>query len=384
MRLFSAFLLIVTFICFTPERVVAIENPLETSNNKFGIHILFASEIEDAARLVNSNGGEWGYVVVPIQATDKNLDKWQEFMNKAAELRVIPIIRLATENYYFDKKVWRKPNEKDILDFANFLDSLEWPVKNRYVILFNEVNRDDEWEGDANPEEYARLLQYAVLVFKSRNPDFFIISAGLDNASVDDNNAVNKLTYLRRMEQAVPGIFKQIDGFASHAYPNPDFSSPPHVVSTSSIASFRYEKALIARYRSSALPMFITETGWSNRRLSEEQRASYYKYAFSAVWNDPDIVAVTPFLLYAGSGPFHEFSFLKEDGKPTKQYAIYASFPKIKGKPSLKGVVKNETTQHSPDIPNLPKIAFTDRSNEPKRFSKTQVAMGMFTWLFNL
>ena len=116
------------FLC--PKPSFAIENPLSSPNNKIGVHILFASEINKAAELVNSNGGDWGYVVIPIQSGDRDLEKWQKFMNDARKLHVIPIIRLATEGDYFNTSVWRKPSEEDVLDFANFLNSLEWPVKN--------------------------------------------------------------------------------------------------------------------------------------------------------------------------------------------------------------------------------------------------------------
>ena len=45
-------------------------------------------------------------------------------MDESKKLHIIPILRLATEGDYFDKISWRKPKYEDILDFANFLDSL--------------------------------------------------------------------------------------------------------------------------------------------------------------------------------------------------------------------------------------------------------------------
>lgn len=168
-----AFVFILSFFLFLPRQSFAVEDPLKVPNNKFGIHILFPSELEDAAKLVNSNGGDWGYVTIPLQSGDRDLEKWQDFMDNALRLHVIPIIRLATEGDYFNTKVWRKPDETDVIDFANFLNSLDWPTKNRYIIVFNEVNRGDEWGGEVNPQEYANLLSYAVTVFKSKNQDFF-------------------------------------------------------------------------------------------------------------------------------------------------------------------------------------------------------------------
>lgn len=165
-------LLIVAFLLF-PKSSFAAEDPFSHPNNKMGIHILFPSELQEAAKLVNSNGGDWGYVTIPIQAGDKDIKKWQEFMDQAKSLHLIPLVRLATEGDYFNTSSWRKPTEADVLDFANFLNSLNWPTKNHYIIVFNEVNRGDEWGGSPNPQEYADILSYAVTAFKSRNPDFF-------------------------------------------------------------------------------------------------------------------------------------------------------------------------------------------------------------------
>src|SRR3989344_2503379 len=123
MKLLPIVLSIIIFF-FSTYPAYAVENPLGVPNNKIGIHILFPEEIDQASSLINTNGGDWGYVTIPIQAIDKNLLKWQAFMDRAKTLHVIPIIRLATEGDYFNTKVWRKPTGEDVLDFANFLSSL--------------------------------------------------------------------------------------------------------------------------------------------------------------------------------------------------------------------------------------------------------------------
>src|SRR3990167_9546776 len=188
-------------------------DPLSVPNNKYGIHILFPEEISEAAHLVNSSGGDWGYVTIPIRASDKNLEKWQKFMDESAKLHLIPLIRIATEGDYFIKGSWEIPSKYYVIDFANFLNSLNWPTKNRYVIIFNETNRGDEWGGTPDAAEYAQILDYAVDVFKQRSDKFFIIMGGLDNASVDIyQKSVNQFNYMRQMNDEVPGIFGKIDG----------------------------------------------------------------------------------------------------------------------------------------------------------------------------
>lgn len=329
------FVLLIVFLT-KASHSLAIEDPLKTVNNKVGIHILFPSELQAAANIVNSNGGDWGYVTIPIQVGDKNLEKWQQFMDEAKRLHIVPIVRLATEGHYFNTAFWKKPSREDVLDFANFLNSLEWPVKNRYVIIFNEVNRGDEWEGSPNPSEYASILDFAVDAFKSKNEDFFIISAGLDNAAANvSGTSMNQYSFIREMYSAVPNIFNKIDGLGSHSYPNPAFSVPPWVVTQRSISSFVYEKNLVDQFSDKNLPIFITETGWSSNKISKNQIATYFTYAFNSVWSNNNIIAVTPFLLQAGTDPFSQFSILNTDGSHNDIAFALKELPKTKGTPTI-------------------------------------------------
>ena len=307
-------------------------------NNFFGIHILFPEELDKAAILVNSNGGDWGYVTIPIQSGDKNIEKWQKFMDKASDLHLIPILRLSTEGDPKNTSVWRKPNNYDIVDFANFLSSLAWPTENRYVIFFNEINRYDEWGGDKpDPKYYTDLLDFAVDVFKSRNNDFFIIMGGLDLAAPSDGvKFLNGYEFLNQMASNNPEIFNKIDGFASHSYPNPNFSSPPDSVGNISVSSYKHEYEFINKYTKVKKPVFITETGWNLNTIGEEKIASYFTYTFEKIWSpDKDkIVAVTPFLLESQNGQFDKFSFLKQ-GVPTSYFRAVQAFKKVKGDPNL-------------------------------------------------
>ncbi|HSD98390.1 MAG TPA: hypothetical protein VLB73_01675 [Patescibacteria group bacterium] len=329
---FAIFVLLCLSFFLSPF-AYAIENPLAVNNNKIGIHILFPDEIDKAAQLINSNGGDWGYVVIPIQSGDKDINKWQAFFDKAKKLHVIPIIRLATEGDYFNTKVWRIPTDADVLDFANFLNSLSWPTKNRYIIVYNEVNRGDEWGGVPDPSAYAQILSYASDVFKQRSQDFFIISAGMDNAAATTPTSMNEYQYLAAMNTAVPGVFDKIDGIGSHSYPNPAFSQPPTAISPMGVASFQFEKNLIEGHAKADLPVFITETGWDQHVVGEQTAGSYLSTALQNVWSRNDIVVVAPFLLQAGGGPFVQFSFLGPDGAPNLVSKALMSIPKEKGAP---------------------------------------------------
>lgn len=343
---FFIFLLVFAFPLICPSQSLAVYDPSERPNNKAGIHILFPTEISDAARLINSSGGEWGYVTVPIQFGDRDLEKWQNFMDDAKNQKIIPIIRITTEGDFFNTHVWRIPTESDILDFANFLDSLNWPTKNRYVMVMNEVNRSDEWGGQPpNPAAFADILSYAIEIFKSKSTDYFIIMGGLDNAAPQDGvNYYDNRRFIQEMHEADPTLFNRVDGLSSHSYPNPAFSQPPNFTG-SGTTEYISEKKMIDGYRNRPIPVFITETGWSDENLSESDIAGYTSQITEYWFQDPSVVAVTPFLLNA-DGPFAQFSFMHH-GQQKERYKAFYNVSKIAGDPILSDAgteIKGEKT----------------------------------------
>ncbi len=381
--LFSFIIFFIIFLGVT-DSAQAVENPLSQPNNKIGIHILFDHELKPASELINSANGDWGYATIVIQAGDKDLAKWQSFMDECKKHHVIPIVRLATEGDYFNTKVWRRPTDTDIIDFANFLDSLDWPVKNRYIIVYNEVNRGDEWGGEVDPGGYAQILSYATTVFKSKSPDYFIIPAGLDNAAPNQPNMyMNQYNYMLLMHASVPGIFNQVDGLSSHSYPNPGFRQAPTTNTPTSINSFQYERALVKTFTNKELPIFITETGWSTEEISENTVADYYISALNTVWKDPGIVTVTPFLLQGRGGPFQKFSFFGVNGTLTEKYNKLKSFPKVKGTPVLPKVLAVTTIRNNPDKPDASIRDFSDYEVVEKS-STTQELKIIFKWLLKI
>lgn len=356
------FLCLVLAFQLSCSSVGAIYDPLSRPNNFYGIHILFPAELEGASNLVNSTNGEWGYVTIPIQAGDKDLEKWQDFMDHCRKLKLIPILRLSTEADPHNKEVWRIPQETDILDFANFLSSLKWPIENRYIVFFNEINRFDEWGGvTPDPVVYTDLLNYGIDTFKEKNGNFFIIMGGLDNAAPNDGvKYIDNFVYIREMQKANPEIFKKLDGFASHSYPNPDFSQPPLLNKREGVTTYKFEYDLINSYAEKKVPAFILETGWHSDKLGEGKVANYYKIAYDEIWGkDRDkIVAVTPFLLNSqGGGSFDTFSFIK-NGRETEYYKEASGSEKTKGMPLMERIE---------NIASIPQVVL-----HTKKFIKTQ------------
>ena len=86
----------------------AIVDPLSVPNNKFGIHIISGTpdESSPSSSLVNSTGGDWGYITFLIESKDRNEGKWQEFFNDLRRRHLIPRVRLATKP---NEGNWEKP-----------------------------------------------------------------------------------------------------------------------------------------------------------------------------------------------------------------------------------------------------------------------------------
>ena len=145
------------------------------------------------------------------------------------------------------------------------------------------------------------------------------------------------------MQKAEPEFVDTIDGWTSHSYPNPGFSGSPYAIGRGSLRSYQWELSYLHGLGiSKDLPVFITETGWihsqgvmQNRALlSPEQVGANLEIAASTVWNDPNIVAVTPFVFNYQGLPFDHFSWKKLGSSEYYPfYDRYKSIPKSRGYP---------------------------------------------------
>ena len=333
--------LIVAFVF--PHLVFARYNPLERQNNKFGIHTVDVNDIRDLPALVNSSGGDWGYVTLVIGETDRDKEKWQRVFDQMRRLHLIPIVRLATK---LDGASWVKPRKEDLDSWVTFLAGLNWPIENRYVVLFNEPNHAKEWGNAINPEEYADFAIDISNRLKQSSDDFFILPAGLDASAGNTGESLDEVAFLQRMVRAKPEFFSAIDGWTSHSYPNPGFSAPVGNRGRGSLMTYQWEVEVLRKLGLlSNLPIFITETGWvhsdglsfNSLYLTPEQISENLRIAAREIWNDPGIVAVTPFLFNYQGVPFDHFSWKKLGSDEFyAHYYAYQSIVKSKGQPRQK------------------------------------------------
>lgn len=307
------------------------------SNNIYGIHLAQpqSQDIQAAADLVNSNGGKWGHITLVIQENDRNKEKWQNIFDELRELHLVPIIRLATQP---EGENWRRPEPEDVKDWVDFLDSLNWVVKDRYIILFNEPNHGSEWGGEVDQKSFAEVSLAFAKALKEKNKDFFVMLAGFDASAPSWMPGLeDEKIFVKDLINQTPIIFNYIDGWSSHSYPNPGFAGSPYGYGRGSVRTYEWELELLRSLGvNKELPVFITETGWKRRVSSEELVvSSYFQTAFQDVWSqDSRVRAVTPFVLDYQGQPFLEFSWKKYQSNDFyQQYYTVQSLAKTKGDP---------------------------------------------------
>lgn len=313
---------------------------LASDFNSFGLHLTQPSDIDHAAPLINSSGGDWGYATIAIRMDQLDKNMWQDFFNKCREFHIIPIIRLAT---VMKNNSWKIPTTDNIDHLAQFLNSLNWPMIPQYIIPFNEVNHAKEWGGGVDIKKFTDLFIYTSQKFKNLNQNFFILSSPLDLAAPENpplsRSAVN---VYREIYQYNPDYFTSFDALASHSYPNHGFVGLPSDKSIHSIKGYEWELNFIRSLGvGKTYPVFITETGWPHREgisnnnyyYTVKTSAEFLKQALSLWDQDSRVKAVTPFIYNYPDSPFDHFSWLKKDGTLYPEYQSILDLPKKQNHP---------------------------------------------------
>jgi len=179
---------VVMLYLFLATSVRAIYDPFSVPNNPYGIHVADPNDISKVKELVNSSNGDWGYVTLVIQERERSLDVWRPVFERMARDHLIPIVRLATRS---EDGVWVRPEQADAHIWADFLNGLPWPVRNRYIVLFNEPNHAKEWGGGVSPNEYADIVVAYSAALKKTSEDFFILPAGLDASAPNGKDSMD-------------------------------------------------------------------------------------------------------------------------------------------------------------------------------------------------
>lgn len=320
LRLITSSILTFLLLWFSADSVHAI--------GKVGMHVLQPEEIEKVSTLFqkvrfSANADEEEtqplYITITYGFDDINHpERWNEAFRVAKENNIIPLVRLSTS---FDAKnnAWQIPNRYQLVKLLSSLDSLEWPQSKRHVILFNEPNHAPEWGGTFDVESLANSLQFAADWLHTEQEQYIVMPPALDLAAANTADTKEAFEYWSMLLAQNDELLNHFDAWNSHSYPNPGFISSPYSSSRNSLRGYEHELAFLSQHTDKQWSVYITETGWLDR-LSESTLRNYYRYAMNDIWSDERVVAVTPFLLAGAPGPFSEFSFIDQNGNPTRQW----------------------------------------------------------------
>lgn len=292
-------------LLFTPKGVFG--------KNIFGLHLTQSSDIQSASKIINSSGGNWGWVtiVAPLNRLDYNI--WQDFFNNCRRYHIIPIIRLAT---YPDGESWKRPTFSDVDNLANFLNSLNWPSTPQHIILFNEINHGSEWGGEVDIKNFTDISIYTYQKFKSLNPNFFILSTGLDLAAPEAPPKYKSAAQVyKEIKLYKPEYFNNFDALSHHYYPQ-----------NNQLHNLQWELNFLPNKN---IPIFITETASPG-----PYNAKFLLSAINMWQKDLNISAVTPFIYNYPNFPFEKFSWLDKNEQLLPQYQKLVDLPKKENKPT--------------------------------------------------
>lgn len=330
---------IVSFILFLSFWLIFSKSIL-ASGNIIGLHLTQTQDLLKAKDIINSSGGDWGWATIVIRLDQLDRQTWQDFFDNCRKYHIIPIIRLAT---IADGDNWKIPCNSDIDNLANFLNSLNWPTKTQYIILFNEINHGQEWGGEVNIKSYVDVSIYASQKFKNLNPNFFILGSAIDLAAPDNSpKLISAASVYQQIYLYNPKYFDNIDGLASHSYPNHGFIGTPKDTGQHSIRGYLWELDTIKKLGvTKELPVFVTETGWPHKEGISKKNNFYTTKTTSQflldalnIWGqDSRIKAVTPFIYNYPNEPFDHFSWLDQNEQLYPEYQKFIDQPKTINSP---------------------------------------------------
>lgn len=334
-------------------------NPiLASERNIFGLHLTQTGDLDSAKKIINSNGGDWGYITVVIRTDQLDKNTWQDFFDNCRKFHIIPIIRLST---IMDNNSWVAPTKEDIDNLANLLDSLNWPMIPKYIMPFNEINHSKEWGGTIDVKNFVDIFIYTSQKFKSLDSNYYILSSPLDLAASKTKDTESAKNIYQEIYKYNPKYFDSFDALASHSYPNHGYVGTPEDTGQHSIRGYQWELEFIRSLGiNKTYPVFITETGWPHREGTKKNN-QYYSVKTAAdflikaldIWQKDDrIMAVTPFIYNYSQEPFDHFSWLDPKEQLYPDYQPIIDLPKNQNHPQ-------QITKFSVERVNLPLLIFS-------------------------
>lgn len=327
------------------------------TTNRFGIGLVGPGNTAQWDFTANL-AGHGGHVKLIFPGIDLNTTgpdaSWVTAVSECYARDLVPVIRLGP--HWGDRHIRNMSDDASRTTYTNLAERYRqvveglplragWPL---WLEVHNEPNLCYEWEchpteAPVHPNapsgwmhysdiahEYAYFLRdvanalHAINDPRVRVLNGALAPGGAVNCECDGsgfNAGITAIEFIQEMENAVANIWSLLDGWASHSYPAEGLGWGFFVAYNRAMPGLLFfEQELNAI--GLALPVFITETGWTvdgeangNRQLV----ADWTVAAFNDPWlNHADIAAVMPFMLQDAA--WEAFAWIDAGGTP---YPVY-------------------------------------------------------------
>ncbi len=328
----------------------AVHAQFGTADNIIGVHQISPSkeDIRAGCRMVNANGGAWGWQTIVIREGEYTVSQLQELEDIAREEKCILIHRLATG--FAENGAWAKPTDKTIKYFADLFSQEEkidpsgkkvptllTSTKQAFIIWLNEPNHGAEFGGSCDGVAYGNSAVAAARAIKEKNSNVVFMLAGLDLAAPESRPSFcDAGRFYEDMLAGVPQVVDYWDALASHCYPM-NFIGSATTSGRRSVVCYRWEKSLLQSLgvsKAADFKVFITETGWKHGAggIPVSYAADNLRIALQR-WKDDGIISASYFAYKFLTPPFDTFSLMNQENQGNEIANVLAGFPKINGKP---------------------------------------------------
>ena len=324
------------------------EPPTELPHNPIGIGLVSAGDTEqwDAAAKLTGSGGHVKLIFAGVTPGMSGPEaSWVTAVQEVQDRDLVPVIRMNPPWGTTDIRSWSDDGDHRVYtsyaaSFAAVVDGLprsgDDPI---WIEVLNEPNLCYEWtcsgsgwQGyETTAAEYASLLRDVTAALRALGDDRVrVINAGLAPGGTVScecggegwTGGITSLPFLQAMEAEVPGVFADLDGFASHAYPSSGEGYGFFEPYDDCAAGLNWWKKELDVAGVPGHPVLITETGWTiDNGASRSEVADWTVEAWAKDWStDSRLHAVMPFMLQDAA--WDAFGWIDTSGSP---YPVYTA-----------------------------------------------------------
>lgn len=252
----------------------------------------------------------------------KLTDGWNNYINKAVEAGVEPLIILDFGNELYTETTGTMPTtDAELEAFGNYVYHLVSDLKGR--VKYFEVWNEPNLAGVETGVQYAKLLKVAYTRAKEANPDAKIV--GLVMAGVSS-------TFMEYMLREDSNIFNYMDIVSFHEY---TYGKPPE--NSKYVSVIEYCTNTLKQYCGADKEIWLTEMGLSEHEIGITEKEAAMYGVRSVIWNDAtnSYKNIFYYTWVNGSGApaYREanFGLLNSDYSAKKGYVAYSAMTHFLG-----------------------------------------------------